>query len=120
MNAAIRKHLKKQQKDGLYNPIPHKGTPEYHTMMSDFIDQLHNEIVNEVSITKSLYGISQYEDDVNITFETSISGPEKIILDKFNNLLGSNMKIEMDYVDDISRELSGKYKYVHSMISPFK
>ncbi len=45
------------------------------------IGQLHNEIVNEVSITKSLYGISQYEDDVNIIFETSISGPEKIILD---------------------------------------
>ena len=45
---------------------------------------------------------------------------EKLILDKFNNLLGSNIKVEVDYVDNISREPSGKYKYVHSMISPFQ
>ena len=44
---------------------------------------------------------------------------EKIILDKFNQLLGSNTKVEIVYVDDIPREPSGKYKYVHSMISPF-
>lgn len=44
---------------------------------------------------------------------------EKLILEKFNILLGRNIRVEMEYVDNIPREPSGKYKYVSSMISPF-
>jgi len=45
---------------------------------------------------------------------------EQLIIDKFNTLLGDEVKVEISYVDNIPREPSGKYKYVHSMISPFK
>lgn len=44
---------------------------------------------------------------------------ERLILEKFKILLGENMKIRIEYVKEILREPSGKFKYVHSMISPF-
>lgn len=44
---------------------------------------------------------------------------EKLILEKFKVLLGKGMKIRFEYVEEILRESSGKFKYVHSMISPF-
>jgi len=45
---------------------------------------------------------------------------EKLILDKFKALLGSKVRVDIEYVLNIPREPSGKYKYVHSMLSPFK
>ncbi len=45
---------------------------------------------------------------------------EKLIFDKFHMLLGSKIQIDIEYVNKIPREPSGKYRYVHSMISPFK
>lgn len=45
---------------------------------------------------------------------------EKLILEKFKDLLGNTVRIDFEYVDNISREPSGKYKYVQSAISPFK
>ena len=45
---------------------------------------------------------------------------EKLILDKFGSLLGNKVQVEIIYVKNIPREQSGKYRYVHSMIPPFK
>lgn len=45
---------------------------------------------------------------------------ENLIIDKFRELLGKDISVEFEYVSDIPRESSGKYKYVQSLISPFK
>ncbi len=45
---------------------------------------------------------------------------ELLIMKKMKELLGDNTHIEIDYVHEILREASGKYRYVQSMISPFK
>ena len=45
---------------------------------------------------------------------------EKLIFEKFKDLLGNTVRIDFVYVDNIPREPSGKYKYVQSAISPFK
>ena len=44
------------------------------------IGQLHNEIVDS-SIAKNLYGVTSYEDVVDISFDATLSGPEKTTLD---------------------------------------
>ena len=44
---------------------------------------------------------------------------ENLILKKFKELLGNKVKIKIQFVDDIPREPSGKYKYIHSRVSPF-
>ena len=44
---------------------------------------------------------------------------EMLIRQNFCHLLGETITIDFKYVDQIPREPSGKYKYVHGQISPF-
>ena len=44
---------------------------------------------------------------------------ETLIKEKFKQILGDKVQVDMKYVDSIPREKSGKYKYVHSKVSPF-
>ena len=60
---------------------------ETYSIVTDFggvtpnIGQLHNEIIANVNIIKTLYGVSQYNDVVDIQFDLTLSGPEKTELD---------------------------------------
>ena len=44
---------------------------------------------------------------------------EDLILTSFSGLLGNSIKIDIEFVEQIQREDSGKYLYVHSKVSPF-
>jgi phenylacetate-CoA ligase len=44
---------------------------------------------------------------------------EQLILKSFSKLLGNGIGLEVEYVEDIPREPSGKYKWVHSKINAF-
>ena len=60
---------------------------ETYSIAADFggvtpnIGQLHNEIIANVNIIKTLYGVSQYYDVVDIQFDLTLSAPEKTELD---------------------------------------
>ena len=59
---------------------------ETYSVTTDFggdvpnVGQLHNEIVNS-SITKTLHGVTTFDDIVNIEFDLTLSGAEKTTLD---------------------------------------
>jgi hypothetical protein len=44
------------------------------------IRQLHNEIINNINITKTLNGVSKYADAINIEFNLTLSSAEKTTL----------------------------------------
>ena len=47
-------------------------------------------------------------------------GHEDLIITKFKELLGNEVIVDIEYVKNIEREISGKYRYVYSKVSPFK
>lgn len=81
------------------------------------------EVFNKNHIPGQFQVIQQNENNVliNIVKKGEFSSShENLILAKFRQLLGDTISVKVNYVDNISREPSGKYKYVHSMISPFQ
>ena len=80
----------------------------------------------EVFNKNHLPGIFQViqETTKNVTVKVVKSGRftsshEKLIFENLKKLLGDKIEVKITYVDKIHREASGKYRYVHSMISPY-
>ena len=80
------------------------------------------EVFNKLKIPGQFQVLQEEEDEVlvRIVREKEFTNDhEAAIRQRFAELLGRGMRVNVDYVDEIAREASGKYRYVHSKVSPF-
>ena len=80
------------------------------------------EVFNKNNIPGKFQVIQESRENVRLKI---VKMPEyneshtNLIKKKFNEILGSSINLDLEFVVDIPRESSGKYLYVNSKISPF-
>ena len=80
------------------------------------------EIFNKLKIPGQFQVLQEKENEVLIRVVRGngfTDDHEAAIRKGFAQLLGGGVRVDVDYVDEIAREASGKYRYVHSKVSPF-